>query len=1151
MNTKDIQLLTKIHSRSLKMRNKLLAVFSIVSFIICLMAFPCFAASLPIEDCEDLQDIANNLSQDYHLINNIDCKRTRVLDDGRGFFPLGSFIDGGYAGTFEGNDFTIKNLYIVRSDSDSSYSYVGLFGYLNGAIVKNLTLENVRISGKFFTGGLAGLSNNGLLENVHVNGGSIRASIDGDEDASVPAIVGGLVGGNKNTDISNSSADVSIKGIGLVGGLIGYNFQSDITNSYSHSQMNGSTNWDDVSLITPSQIDWTEIASLENEVGLDWDEEISFGGVVGQSRESNVVNSYSQSTILELVNDATQNVINAGGIIGKNVNSSINKTYSTTLINWTDVDIIANAGGLIGWGTTYNIDDSFWDRELSSLDSSPGSPVENGKTNSQMLKQLTYENADWDFENNWDMCERVSHPEIVPGEVGLSCETFPPTQVTFSTKEQSDPAHAGKYIVWQDNQFRFERNDVSDVYLYDVTTMNGVRINNPDSDYFAPDISGNNIVYLNNKTGKYELYHYDMLTEEVTQLTDIGLMSVKCGVCSPYIFGDTVFVSLYTGLYLININEPFNLVEILDGRNTREERFFDGKVAFIETDFPDNTLSLYDMATNVVTPIEEDVYSRELAFNENMIMYAKDIGSNRYDIYLHNLNTNNSTVIAFNLRSPSLELVSSHFAIYKATSEPEMLYNIQTGETTELIVDGTVKDLFRGQLVFEKFEYIYGESDVNDPNVNIHYSELMPQPEMFLPMKTVNQGDHLEIEVYDIDGLLDQDQNGVPDESAFVVEYKGQNLSDLILYVGKDVNEVYKYRMNLPYAVPAANYSLDLIATNSKEEVNQIVQEITVFEGEQPSVEVTSLNNGGSFVYGDIENKISVSFESSLINTAYVVITLAGDDFHVISPVPMQDGEGSVEIEWNDFPSNYFPGDFYRAKVVGIDEFGVPYIDVSDQSFAVIPDPNQPFVSIISPNGGIGNGENSLHIPVEFEVTGDFNAAMVLLLGPNAAIPIGIINGSDLNEGEVLSYDIDLFNQPEILPGDDYRIFIYGLTADPDYGPAFGISERLSILDMFASPYGFAMPKSGDTYSIRDGLDIEFYTNGLSLQNDIEVYLVHEVDTETPLGSIDHNPSSELQLYNKSFYIPFFNRKGSYRLRLDLDQGSNTIRAHSMPFMIE
>lgn len=56
--------------------------------------------------------------------------------------------------SFNGNGYSINGLTIDKPETD----YVGLFGYTEGAIIENVALKNVYITGRDYTGGLVGIA---------------------------------------------------------------------------------------------------------------------------------------------------------------------------------------------------------------------------------------------------------------------------------------------------------------------------------------------------------------------------------------------------------------------------------------------------------------------------------------------------------------------------------------------------------------------------------------------------------------------------------------------------------------------------------------------------------------------------------------------------------------------------------------------------------------------------------------------------------------------------------------------------------------------------------------------------------------------------------------------------------------------------------
>ena len=197
--------------------------------------------------------------------NNIDASETSDNSIwSTGWIPIGGRTDAStsslsdqtqqsFKGTYEGNNFSISNLYI-----NNSLNYNGLFGGIHSAKISNLHLINVAIttSGKK-TGGLAGYSYIGKIFNTSVSGtvtstgqsvaglvaqnhnGTIEASYSTVNVVQINSNVSGVLVALNQGTIKNCYSNGTIKGLDRFGGLIGDNSKTGITvtNSYSNSEV--------------------------------------------------------------------------------------------------------------------------------------------------------------------------------------------------------------------------------------------------------------------------------------------------------------------------------------------------------------------------------------------------------------------------------------------------------------------------------------------------------------------------------------------------------------------------------------------------------------------------------------------------------------------------------------------------------------------------------------------------------------------------------------------------------------------------------------------------------------------------------------------------------------------------------------------------
>ncbi len=192
----------------------------------------------------------------YRLMADLDLQGWDT-GDGKGWKPIGTWTadnSKSFQGTFDGNNHIIKNMTITRPTE----SYIGLFGRTVGATIQQLGIVNCTVSGKDYVGGLVGDNYSSTLSNSYSTGSVTGAwyigglvgynysstlsnsystgSVNGND------IVGGLVGANRNSStISNSYSTGSVSGNNRVGGLVGANwYSSTLSNSYSTGSVTGS-----------------------------------------------------------------------------------------------------------------------------------------------------------------------------------------------------------------------------------------------------------------------------------------------------------------------------------------------------------------------------------------------------------------------------------------------------------------------------------------------------------------------------------------------------------------------------------------------------------------------------------------------------------------------------------------------------------------------------------------------------------------------------------------------------------------------------------------------------------------------------------------------------------------------------------------------
>ncbi|MCA9343241.1 hypothetical protein KC950_04505 [Candidatus Saccharibacteria bacterium] len=119
-----------------------------------------------ISSCEQLQEISDELSAHYALVENIDCSGTTAWNASAGFEPIGTSTSLTFSGVLDGRNRTIDSLFINRSGNN-----IGMFAFLSGT-VKNLSMTNVDITSSSGTnhGSLVAEAIGATIEHVSVQG---------------------------------------------------------------------------------------------------------------------------------------------------------------------------------------------------------------------------------------------------------------------------------------------------------------------------------------------------------------------------------------------------------------------------------------------------------------------------------------------------------------------------------------------------------------------------------------------------------------------------------------------------------------------------------------------------------------------------------------------------------------------------------------------------------------------------------------------------------------------------------------------------------------------------------------------------------------------------------------------------------------------
>ncbi|WP_339560923.1 GLUG motif-containing protein [Pseudomonas sp. EA_65y_Pfl1_P113] len=241
-----------------------------------------------VNDATALQDMNKNLAGNYAVGSNIDLESISSWNSVGGGDDKASER---FAGRFDGLGHTLRKLTINLDKAN----FVGLFGSTsNGSVIRDIGLVGVDVKGRYWVGGLVGLSR-GTISNADATG-----SVEGEVG------VGGLVGLQEEGSISNAYATGNVKGQREVGGLVGHQYNKGLLNTaYASGSVTGSLG--------------------------------EVGGLVGYSQGS-ISNAYVEPSVDGIVNGNTQ----VGGLVGLNT-GSISNAYANVNVNGN-----TQVGGLVG-----------------------------------------------------------------------------------------------------------------------------------------------------------------------------------------------------------------------------------------------------------------------------------------------------------------------------------------------------------------------------------------------------------------------------------------------------------------------------------------------------------------------------------------------------------------------------------------------------------------------------------------------------------------------------------------------------------------------------------------------------------------------------------------------------------------------------------
>jgi len=278
-----------------------------------------------------LNSARDELAAYYVLANNLTALSPGYIElagpaanSGQGWEPIGYGANNRFVGSFNGNGYTISDLFINRPLTDN----VGLFGHIgisspsSATTISNVCLLNVSVTGKRGVGALVGRVTGNQLTLIKNAG-----------------VIGGYVSGN-----------------GATGGLVGSNNSFQETGAADRNPQ------------IQTSFAKVNVIAERPETGLGARAFEKFGGLAGCSQKGTIADSYSLSTVT--IKDASATRV--GGLVGCNIlNGRVARSYSkgyivleTAALGSTNVGVLIgnsdpSQGGIVALSNNYYANNIF------------------------------------------------------------------------------------------------------------------------------------------------------------------------------------------------------------------------------------------------------------------------------------------------------------------------------------------------------------------------------------------------------------------------------------------------------------------------------------------------------------------------------------------------------------------------------------------------------------------------------------------------------------------------------------------------------------------------------------------------------------------------------------------------------------------------
>lgn len=204
-----------------------------------------------IKSYSDLRHLANYVNNGKNGCKGLTFSQTQDITGDDSYTPIGYHVDSNdrayFEGTYDGQGHSVIGIIVNRTGTDDRDDYyIGLFGYIYHAVVKDVVITNCTFTGYYYVGGVVGYNKQSTVHNCLVTS---SVTINAGHNGALGH--GGIVGantGNSSIIIGCSSAAVVSSngktGCTRFGGITGYVSANTTVNSclYTGTTVSGSSN---------------------------------------------------------------------------------------------------------------------------------------------------------------------------------------------------------------------------------------------------------------------------------------------------------------------------------------------------------------------------------------------------------------------------------------------------------------------------------------------------------------------------------------------------------------------------------------------------------------------------------------------------------------------------------------------------------------------------------------------------------------------------------------------------------------------------------------------------------------------------------------------------------------------------------------------